>query len=30
MNECDAHSANMIAYRPLYNSLEGDFDACEI
>src|SRR4051812_37123119 len=26
MNECDAHSASMIAYRALYNSLEGDFD----
>src|SRR4051812_5407346 len=30
MNECDAHSANMIAYRTLYNSLEGDFDGCEL
>src|SRR4051812_11345388 len=30
MNECDAHAANMIAYRALYNSLEGDFDDCEL
>src|SRR3954471_16246663 len=30
MNECDAHNANMIAYRALYNSLEGDFDGCEL
>src|SRR3954469_13116702 len=30
MNECDAHAANMIAYRALYNSLEGDFDGCEL
>src|SRR3954469_15682830 len=30
MNECNAHSANMIAYRTLYNSLEGDFDGCEL
>src|SRR3954462_8377924 len=30
MNECDAHTANMIAYRALYNSLEGDFDGCEL
>ena len=30
MNECDTHSANMIAYRALYNSLEGDFDGCEL
>src|SRR4051812_40974626 len=30
MNECDAHAANMIAYRTLYNSLEGDFDDCEL
>lgn len=27
MNECDAHSAKMIAYRALYNSLEGDFNS---
>ena len=27
MNECDAHAANMIAYRALYNALEGDFEA---
>src|SRR4051812_46997369 len=30
MNECDAHSANMIADRALYNSLEGDFDGYEL
>src|SRR3954465_431961 len=30
MNECDAHAANMIAYRALYNSLEGNFDGCEL
>src|SRR4051812_23986224 len=30
MNECDAHAANMTAYRALYNSLEGDFDGCEL
>src|SRR3954468_4786800 len=30
MNECDAHAANMIAYRALYNSLEGDFDSCKL
>src|SRR4051812_47980643 len=30
MNECDTHIANMIAYRTLYNSLEGDFDGCEL
>src|SRR3954466_6854854 len=30
MNECDAHSANMIAYRALYNSLKGGFNDCEL
>src|SRR4051812_16340265 len=30
MNKCDAHAANMIAYCALYNSLEGDFDGCEL
>src|SRR4051812_31917970 len=30
MNECDAHATNMIAYHALYNSLEGDFDSCEL
>src|SRR3954466_8655300 len=30
MNECDAHSANMIAYRALYNSLKGNFDGCKL
>ena len=30
MNECDAHAKNMIAYRALYNALEGEFDGCEL
>src|SRR4051812_43241010 len=30
INECDAHAANMIAYRALYNSLEGDIDSSEL
>ena len=30
MNECEAHAANMIVYRALYNALEGDFDGCEL
>src|SRR4051812_1187065 len=30
MNKCNAHAANMIAYRALYNSLEGDFDGCDL
>src|SRR3954471_354277 len=30
MNECDAHAENMIAYRALYNTLEGEFDGCEL
>src|SRR3954452_9981090 len=30
MNECDAHAENMIAYRALYNALEGEFDGCEL
>lgn len=30
MNLCNAISDNMIAYRDLYNSLEGDFDGCEL
>ena len=30
MNKCDAHAANMIAYRALYNALEGGFDGCEL
>src|SRR3954462_10774412 len=30
MNECDAHAENMIAYRALYNTLEGEFDGCEV
>src|SRR3954464_9330185 len=29
MNECDAHAEIMIAYRALYNSLEGEFDGYE-
>src|SRR4051812_34649855 len=30
MNECNAHVANMIVYRTLYNALEGDFDGCKL
>ena len=30
MHECDALNDNMIAYRDLYNTLEGDFDGCEL
>src|SRR5664279_4757484 len=30
MKECDAISENMIAYRNMYNSLEGSFDGCEL
>src|SRR3954471_15675455 len=30
MNECHAHAKNMIAYRALYNTLEGEFDGCEL
>src|SRR3954466_8202667 len=30
MNECDAHAENMIAYRTLYNAVEGEFYGCEL
>jgi ribonuclease HI len=30
MKECDATCANMIAYRAMYNKLEGDFEGCEV
>ena len=30
MHECDALNDNMIAYRDLYDTLEGDFDGCEL
>ena len=29
MNQCDAVSDNMIAYRDMYNNLEGSFDGWE-
>ena len=30
MKECDATTDNMIAYRDLYNIMEGNFDGCEL
>jgi ribonuclease HI len=30
MKECDATCANMIAYRAMYNKLEGKFEGCEV
>ena len=30
MNQCDAISDNMAAYRDMYNNLEGTFDGCEV
>lgn len=30
MKLCDATAENMIAYRNLYNQLEGNFDGCEV
>ena len=30
MHECDALNDNMIAYRDLYDTLEGDFDGYEL
>ena len=30
MNQCDAISDNMTAYRDMYNNLEGTFDGCEV
>jgi hypothetical protein len=30
MKECDATCTNMIAYRAMYDKLEGDFEGCEV
>jgi hypothetical protein len=30
MKECDATGANMIAYRAMYDKLEGNFEGCEV
>jgi hypothetical protein len=30
MKECDATCANMIAYRAMYDKLEGNFEVCEV
>jgi hypothetical protein len=30
MKECDATCANMIAYRAMYDKLEGDFKGCKV
>ena len=30
MKSCDALVANMIAYRDLYNMMEGEFEGCEL
>jgi hypothetical protein len=30
MMECDATCANMIAYRAMYDKLEGNFEGCEV
>jgi ribonuclease HI len=30
MKECDATYANMIAYRTMYDKLEGNFEGCEV
>ena len=30
MGDCEATTDNMIAYRSLYNILEGEFDGCEL
>jgi ribonuclease HI len=30
MKECDVTYANMIAYRAMYDKLEGDFEGCEV
>ena len=30
MGDCEATTDNMIAYRNLYNILEGEFDGCEL
>jgi ribonuclease HI len=30
MKECDVTCANMIAYRAMYDKLEGNFEGCEV
>jgi hypothetical protein len=30
IKECDATCANMIAYRAMYDKLEGNFEGCEV
>ena len=30
MRQCDAVNDNMIAYRNMYDPLEGSFDGCEL
>jgi hypothetical protein len=30
MKECDATCANMIAYRAMYDKLEGNFEGCKV
>jgi ribonuclease HI len=30
MKECDTACANMIAYRAMYDKLEGNFEGCEV
>jgi hypothetical protein len=30
MKECDATCTNMIAYRAMYDMLEGEFEGCEV
>jgi hypothetical protein len=30
MKECDVTCVNMIAYRAMYDKLEGDFEGCEV
>jgi hypothetical protein len=30
MKDCDATYANMIAYRVMYDKLEGNFEGCEV
>ena len=30
MKACDALADNMVAYRDLYNMMEGEFEGCEL
>jgi hypothetical protein len=30
MKDCDATCANIIAYRAMYDKLEGNFEGCEV